>query len=129
MALRARNTWRCENRQRRRTSGFTLVEVIIAVVLIDIGLLSFVAGSAVLIRRTNDVRAEAAALQAANGRVEMLGVGPCAVSSGTATISPSLREAWWAEVPLPGLRELRDSVTYEVQGRTRSLVVRTRRPC
>lgn len=130
MRHRAANQRRSASKApQRRKRGFTLVEVIVAVVVIHVGLLSLVAGSAVLIRRTTQVRAEVAALQTASNRLEALGAGSCVALAGSSVTSPSLREDWTAELRPTGLRELRDSVTYTMRGRARSVVVRTRLPC
>lgn len=112
-----------------RRRGFTLVEVIVAVVVIYVGLLSLVAGSAVLLRRTTQVRAEISALQVGSNRLETLGAGSCSALIGNTVTSPALREDWSAELRPLGTRELRDSVTYTVQGHARWVTVRTRLPC
>lgn len=125
-ANRRRITWSTPQRRRR---GFTIVEVIVAVVVIYVGLLSLVAGSAVLLRRTTQVRAEITALQAGSNRLEALGAAACVALVGSTVTSPALREDWSAELRPVGTRELRDSVTYTVQGRARWVIVRTRLPC
>jgi len=109
--------------------GFTLIEVLVAVVLIHVGLLSLVAASAMLVRRTTQVRAETVALQAAGNRLEILGAGPCAASAGSATGPFELREEWSAALEAGGTLDVRDSVTFGVPGRVRSIVARTRVPC
>jgi prepilin-type N-terminal cleavage/methylation domain-containing protein len=115
----------------RSRSGFTLLEVIVAIVLIDVGLLSLVAGSAVLIRRSTETRAETLALHAANNRLEALRSGSCAVhglSSGVA-LGASFREDWSIEPQAAGTRDLRDSISFVVQRRAHSIVLRTRISC
>jgi prepilin-type N-terminal cleavage/methylation domain-containing protein len=129
MHPRNRNRLACSPRPRRSAHGFTLIEVLVAVVLIHVGLLSLVAASAMLVRRTTQARVEAAALQAAGNRLETLGAGPCATREGT-TIGPfDLREDWSAQLEVGGTLELRDSVTFGIAGITRSVVERTRVPC
>jgi prepilin-type N-terminal cleavage/methylation domain-containing protein len=131
MCFRDQNQPPPPGRRPRIARGFTLIEVIVAVVLIDVGLLSLVAGSTVLIRRAAESRAATAVLQAANNRLETIAGSSCAtanIATGVA-IGAGLREAWAIEARPAGTRELRDSVTYTVQGRAHSIVMRTRIPC
>src|SRR5258706_6196830 len=112
-----------------RRAGFTLVEVLIAVVLIDVGLLALVAAGSILVRRATEVRLRTAALRAAVDRLLLIGVGTCAGANG-ATIGPGgVRESWGATAPTNGVRELYDSVTFTVAGVERSVALRTRLPC
>jgi prepilin-type N-terminal cleavage/methylation domain-containing protein len=109
--------------------GFTLVEVLIAVLLLNIGLLALVASSAVLVRQTTLLRARAIALQTATNRLEWLAAGACIATTGTAAGSIGLLETWSARPIAGGARELRDSVTFTVQGRTFSVSLETRQTC
>jgi prepilin-type N-terminal cleavage/methylation domain-containing protein len=129
MRPRHRNPLTCSPRRRRSAHGFTLIEVLVALVLIHVGLLSLVAASAMLVRRTTQARVETAALQAASNRLEILGAGPCATSAGAAIGPFELREEWSAALEAGGTLDLRDSVTFDVPGRVRSIVARTRVPC
>ena len=124
-----RNRLACSPRRRQSARGFTLIEVLVAVVLIHVGLLSLVAASAMLVRRTTEVRVEGSAIQAAGNRLETLGAGPCTASAGTATGPFDLREVWSARPDVGGTIDLRDSVVVGVPGRLRSVVARTRVPC
>jgi prepilin-type N-terminal cleavage/methylation domain-containing protein len=123
------NRLACPPRRRKSARGFTLIEVLVAVVLIHVGLLSLVAASAMLVRRTREGRAEALAIQAAGNRLETLGAGPCAASAGVATGPSDLREIWSAQPDVGGTLHLRDSVVFGVPGRVRSVVTRSRIPC
>ena len=109
--------------------GFTLVEVIIAVVLINVGLLALVAGSAVLIRQSAEMRARSAAVRAAANRLALLGATTCVARSGSATSAFGVREDWSVSVLANGVRELHDSVSYSAPTGTKSVVLRTRLPC
>lgn len=113
----------------RRRSGFTLLEVIVAIILIDIGLLALVAGSAVLVRQTSELRARTAALHVANNRLELLGIAACADANGEVLLPDGTRERWSSAVQTNAVRELRDSVTFTASGAAKSLVLRTRLPC
>jgi Tfp pilus assembly protein PilV len=113
----------------RSRRGFTLVEVLLAVILIDIGLLALVAGSAVLVRQTNALRLRNSALRAATNRVQQLGAAPCTSTSGTATSADGVREDWSASPFGNGASDVRDSVTFAVGTTNHSIVVQTRLPC
>jgi Tfp pilus assembly protein PilV len=115
--------------RRRRRSGFTLVELLVAVVLIEMGLLALVATGATLARQTTTTRARLAAINAAANRLQLLGAISCATTSGTSAGPSSLIEHWWADVQPNGTRELRDSVSFVAMGSTHAIVLRTRLPC
>ena len=109
--------------------GFTLVEVLLAVILINVGLLALVAGSAVLVRETNDLRARRSALQTGTNRLQLLGAASCVAASGDARGPRGEHERWSIDVMELGVRELSDSVTFFSRGEVRSIVLRTRLPC
>lgn len=112
----------------RSRHGFTLAEVLLAVILINVGLLALVAGSAVLIRQTTALRLRNAALRAATNRLEQLGAAPCGSSSGSATAA-LMREDWLLAPLANGVADVRDSVTFGIGAETHSIVLRTRVPC
>jgi len=112
-----------------RTKGFTLIEVLVAIVLIHVGLLSLVAASAMLMRRTTETRIESAAIEAATNRLETLSAGPCTAGSGTAAGPFGIREAWSAQLVSPATLSLRDSVSYGLSSRTRVAVLQTGVAC
>ena len=114
---------------RRSPAGFTLVEAIVAIVIIEIGLLALTASTGIVIRETSIVRARSTALEIARNRVEMLAATPCASTSGESAAPVGFREAWSAQL-MPGpAREIRDSVVFTVQRVTRTVVLQTQTPC
>lgn len=110
-------------------SGFTLVEVLVAVVLIDVGVLAMVSGLAVVARREMGMRSRVAASRAAENRIQSLIAGPCVATSGSATGERGLTEWWSAQLVPGGQRELRDSVEFFIDRVRHHTVVRTRVPC
>lgn len=102
--------------------GFTLVELIVSVLLIDVALLALVAGSAVVVRRQVALRTRLGAARAAANRLETLAIAPCADASGTANAERGIVETWQATVGPTTRRDLRDSVVY-VDGREQRNVV------
>jgi Tfp pilus assembly protein PilV len=111
-----------------RRAGFTLIEVLLAIVLIDVGLLALVAGSAVLMRQATEVRARSNALRMANNRIQSLSAGPCASSIGS-SVTGDAREQWTVAVQPNRVREVRDSVAFTAAGVERSVALLTRLPC
>lgn len=113
----------------RLRHGFTLAEVLLAIILIDVGLLALVGGSAVLVRRTNALRLRNAALRTATNRLQQLGAAPCAATTGVATSADGVREEWTL-VPVNGVMvDARDSVTFSDGATTHGIVLQTRLPC
>jgi Tfp pilus assembly protein PilV len=114
---------------RRSPAGFTLVEAIVAIVIIEIGLLALTASTGIVIRETSIVRARSTALEIARNRVEMLAATPCASTSGGSEAPLGFREAWSAQLKPGSAREIRDSVVFTVQRVTRTVVLQTQTPC
>ena len=118
-------------RRLRRRLAFTLVELLVALLLVEVGLLSLTGTTLVLIRERTAVRARAAAIRAASNRLQFLAAGPCEAASGAAIGPSTIREAWDAQLVPNAIRELRDSVVYGVYGvdSRHAIALRTRLPC
>ena len=114
---------------RRSPAGFTLVEAIVAIVIIEIGLLALTASTGIVIRETSIVRARSTALEIARNRVETLAATPCASTSGGAAAQLGFRETWSAQLTTGPAREIRDSVIFTVQRVRRTVVLKTQVPC
>lgn len=109
--------------------GFTLVEVLVALVLIEIGLLALAASSAVVVRELTLVRVRVTALEMARNRVEALAATPCIAAAGTASGPSEFHEDWLSRIVAGSMREIRDSVTFTVRGVSRTVVFHRRTPC
>jgi Tfp pilus assembly protein PilV len=119
-------------RSREHTStrpGFTLVELLVAILLIDVGVLAMVSATAMIARHQVALRTRIAAAQLAANRIQRLTAAPCAVSTGSATAERGIVEYWGAELLPNAERDLRDSVVFTVDGVERATVVRSRAPC
>jgi Tfp pilus assembly protein PilV len=116
------------HRRIRASAGFTLVEVLVSVILINAGLLALVAASAVLVRQTNELRARTAANQAAINRLQSMGATACAPFGGSAN-SGALHEEFTAVLAGGGVREFRDSVSYLIGRQPHAVLLRTRLSC
>lgn len=112
----------------RTREGFTLVELLVAVLLIDVGVLAMVAGTAVIVRRQNAMHLRAAAAQIAANRIQRLESGACATLRGTAG-EHGINEQFSSDVIENGLRDLRDSVAFAIDGVSRAIVIRSRISC
>src|SRR5262245_16737268 len=110
-------------------AGFTLLEVLIALVLIAVGMLALVGSTAVLVRQAAEIRARSAAVRAAANRLQRLGIAGCTFASGSQTGAHGIHERWAVDVRPDGVRELRDSVTFTTPAGERSVVFRTKLPC
>jgi type II secretion system protein I len=119
----------CRTPVRSPRGGFTLVEVLVAIVIIEIGLLALTASSAVVIREILFVRARTTALEVARNRVESIAASPCRGSNGSASPKAGFRENWSSRLIPVATREVRDSATFTVQRLTRTVVLQTRTPC
>lgn len=111
----------------RTRPGFTIVELLVATVLIQIGLLATVAASTVLVRAVRTEESRWLAVQIAADRLERLGTTACAPVAVSASSGDGIHESWRVTVS-SGVRDMRDSVSYGPGG-PRSLVLETRAPC
>jgi len=109
--------------------GFTLVELIVSVLLIDVALLALVAGSAVVVRRQVVLRTRLGAARIAANRLESLSIAPCADVSGTARNERGIVETWQATIGPASRRDLRDSVAYADGPDQRSIILRLGTAC
>jgi Tfp pilus assembly protein PilV len=106
-------------------SGYSLLELLVAIILIDAGLLAIVQTHAVVVRRRNEIHARAVAVGAAVSRVEQLVAAPCAATSGSA--SGAYEENWLVR-PGGRAREISDSLAFGA-GATHRLTLRTKLAC
>ena len=109
--------------------GFTVVELLVALVLTGMGIVATVATSAVVVREADEGRTGSMAASTAANRLEWLRSHACIVESGRAAGPRGLSEAWSATLQLGGVRELEDTTTFMIGGGDRTLVLRSRTPC
>jgi prepilin-type N-terminal cleavage/methylation domain-containing protein len=114
----------------RTRRGFSIVELIVAMMLVAVGLLSLVGANTVFVRRRNEARQRLAAVAAAANRVARLSSSACLPANGMATGAFGISERW--SVVLRGganaTREIADSVLFGANP-AHDVVVRTRLPC
>ena len=110
--------------------GFTIVELLIALVLLDVGLLALVGLAASIDRDADSARKRTNALSAASGRLETIASLACqGDASGVAQGSPGITE-WFSEASAPNAtRDIVDSVAYVTPHGVRTFVLRTGARC
>ncbi len=99
--------------------GFTLVELLVATVVLAVGLLALTSAGAAIVRL--EARGQRLALAAAAGenRLELLRMRSCTAASGVRQ-SDRLEERWSVIQPAPGTLALTDSVTLLASGGQRT---------
>ena len=118
------------SRSPRDRSGFTIVELIVSLALVDAVLLALVATSAYVTRELGIATVRVAAIAAAQARLERLASLPCGPPrSGEASLGPWMRE-WWFDNPASGnTRVLSDSIALITRRGPVAVVIRGRRSC
>ncbi|MEX2152125.1 MAG: type II secretion system protein [Gemmatimonadaceae bacterium] len=111
-------------------SGFTLIETIVALVLLQFGLLAIAAVSAVAARDIAATQKSASALALARNRVELLRASACPTpTTGQASLPGRVAEFWVIEAR-GAMRLISDSVTFALpRGRPGSMVARASAIC
>jgi Tfp pilus assembly protein PilV len=122
------STFGLERRAAANRAGFTLVELVMALFALNVALLALVAGGAVTLRRTTEVRARTAAIEAATNRLQQLILTGCTPASGSAS-DRGLTERWTVVLLAPGVRDAVDSVEYTAGTFEKTLVLHTRSAC
>jgi prepilin-type N-terminal cleavage/methylation domain-containing protein len=112
----------------RLRAGFSLVELLVALLVVDVGLLALARITASLVRQRTELHARAAAIRAASSRLDWLGAGPCRATSGSAAPAAELTETWAVQLAGNATRVLSDSVSFGLGG-THAVVLHTRLPC
>ena len=119
----------------RKEGGFTLVEVLIAVVVLGIGVTALVGSSALVTRMVGRGKSETLAAQAANQRIESLRVQAysttthcTALASGGPQTTNGIRERWIVSVA-GKVATVTDTVTHRVARGTHTDVLTTRIEC
>jgi|SRR5215831_1744567 len=110
----------------RHDLGFTLLELLVAIVLVDVAIFAVLHTHAVVVRNRNEARARSAALDAATARVEQIIALPCVATAGSTLIRGSA-EFWSSSIDAT-TREISDSIVFGASAR-HSFVLRTRSLC
>lgn len=110
---------------RHPRAGFTLVETLVALLILEFALLALVATSAVAARDLAAARLLDRARETARNRVERLAAGCPGAQAGTETLPAGLAEHWTVRA-VGRERHIEDSVVVRgPRGAERSVVART----
>lgn len=96
-------------RPRLRTA-FTLVEILVACLLLGVGVLGLASTAVAVARLTGDSARSGEAVERGQARIETLRSSQCSAVDGTLAMR-GISE-WWSEVPASGGVSLADSVRY-----------------
>jgi prepilin-type N-terminal cleavage/methylation domain-containing protein len=122
---------------RQSSSGFTLVEVLVALVVLGIGILALTGSSSLVTRMIGEGKVETQAALAASGRLERLRLAAGATvprctsadfTSGGPISEGRLTQSWTVE-PAGSLRRVRVTVTYLTIRGNRSATLESAIPC
>lgn len=119
------------------TSGLTLVEVLVALVILGIGILALTGSSSLVTRMIGRGKVETHAALAASRRVELLralahSTSPRCTASDFVSGGPVIQDGFaqsWTVTPTGKLRRVRVTVTYLTVRGTRSAVLETAIQC
>lgn len=121
----------------RSSPGFTLIEVLVALVLLGVGIVALTGSSSLVTRMIGRGKVETQAALAASRRLEILrleagGTHPrctsAAFASGGPVTTGRLTESWTV-APTGSPRRVRVTVTYLTVRGSRSAVLETAVPC
>jgi prepilin-type N-terminal cleavage/methylation domain-containing protein len=119
--------------------GFTVIELVVAVVILTVGLLALAAGTAIITRTLANSRRATEAVQLAARRIDNLRAAAasttprCTAPTFTSSPGPIVTQGitqTWVVPPNGALRVVRAIVTYPVgRGRTKTDTLATNIPC
>lgn len=114
----------------RSRRGVTILEVLVALFVLQFALLGLAAAGVVALRATTDAVSRARAATIAANRLESLRLTRCAISvSGEMGHPPGITE-WWTVQPLDSSsHRLSDSVEWVARTGRRGLRLEARAPC
>lgn len=117
--------------------GFTLIELMLAIVVLGVGILALVGASASVTRMIGRGKIETRAAQTASRRMEILRLSagatfpPCTdpgFATGGPILSGGVLEAWQVS-PSGKVRQVKVMVTYLTARGSRTATLETRIPC
>ena len=109
-----------------RRAGFTIVELVVAILVLTIGLLGLASTAAVVTRQMGSTMQQTIAAQVAQTRFEQLrsNYNCSSLSSGSGTRAKNVRE-WWTVTNGHGAVTVKDSVVYYVRNQQKYQVYNT----
>ena len=108
--------------------GFSLIELMVAILILTVGLLGLAATSAVATQMIGAGGRHTLAASVAQSRFEMLRRGSCATLSGGSISTRGVSETWQID-SVRASAFITATVTYHTRRGPRTQVFRTVRPC
>jgi prepilin-type N-terminal cleavage/methylation domain-containing protein len=114
---------------RQSQRGFTIIEMLIAVVIFSVGLLALAGTAAVIMTTLTTTQSRSIATSVAESRFERIGATPCLSRDfGGTAVTRGITETWTL-VRLARADDVTVAVTYLSQHQPRSEQFRTFLPC
>ena len=102
--------------------GFTLVEMMVAVMMLSVGLLGLASSSAHVVRQVGGGAQQTIAANVIQSRVEWLRSVPCSKITDSTAVTRRVREHWTPGPTVNGVLWVRDTVMYSVGSTQRTKV-------
>lgn len=113
---------------RKLRKGFTLIELMVALMLFSVGLLALASTSAVVVRQMGDAGNMSVAATAAQARIERLRTASCTVPQIDSAISRGVAVSW-VVTPMTRSAQIDVSVRYNTRRGQRTQSYRSMQPC
>lgn len=114
----------------RTRPGFTVVEVLVALVIVTVGLLGVAGASAMALRASNAALRERAAVTRARTRLALLQAAGCGgAADGQLPLAAGLVDRWTANAAVNGVRLVQVRAEWDDVGRRRSVLLRSALLC
>jgi type IV pilus assembly protein PilV len=110
--------------------GFTVVEVLVALIVVAVGLLGVAGASAIALRASHAVMREQSAVSRARSRLALIQSGGCrSAASGERQVGPDLTDRWTVGPLVHGVRLAEVSSDWDDTGRRRTVTLRSALLC
>ena len=113
---------------RRSREGFTLVEVIVAMLIFTVGLLAMASTAGVVVKQMGDSSRMTVASAVARSRIEQLRLAPCATGMSGSATTRGVSEAWRL-TPMTRSSRIDVTVSFMTKNGTRTQSYRSMVPC
>ena len=120
---------RCSPTRHRARRGITVVEVLVALVLVSVGLLAMAGTSALAFRTATSASRERLAVRQADRRLSRLTAAGCASATAGTDSAHGMRERWSMADSLGGVASVEASVEWQAGARRRVLTLRSALVC
>ena len=113
---------------RRTRAGFTLVELMVAMLMFTVGLLALASTSAVVVSQMGDAGRMGVAASAAQTRIERLRSGGCTTAQTGSNAARGVSESW-SVTPMTRSARIDVTITYNTRRGLRSQTYRSMMRC